>query len=96
MGAALALSWLLADLTLILSVQGRMHAPLLSAAVSSRLAAPLYHCNHIYKHLLFIQVCSGLTPVKRSTAVQGRMHPTAQCCFVKQAGSTHVSLQVHP
>ena len=33
------------------------------------------HCNHTYEDLLFIQVCSDLSPMHCSTAL-GIMHPT--------------------
>ncbi len=50
------------------TAQSRIHAPLLSAAVQSRLTAALCHCNYTYEDLLFIQVCRAPTPVHCNTA----------------------------
>ncbi len=55
------------------SVQGKMHCPLLSAALQNRLTPGLGHCNYTYGDLLFIQVCSDLTEMHCSS-VQGKMH----------------------
>jgi len=52
---------------------GRMHAPLFIAALQNRLTAGLFHCNHTYGDLLFIQGCSGPAQLHCSTGL-GRMH----------------------
>ena len=46
-----------------------MQSPLLSAALQDKLAAGLYHCNHTFEDLLFIQVCSEPTPVHCNTVL---------------------------
>ena len=53
-------------------VQGKMHSPVLSAALQDRLAAGLYHCKYTYEDMLFIQVFRG--PIaEHCNAVQGTM-----------------------
>ena len=63
---------------------GKMHSPLLSAALQSRLAAGLWHwnytytagvclCNYTYANFLFIKVGRDPTPMLCSTA-QGEVH----------------------
>ncbi len=39
------------------TVQGKLHSPLLSAALQTRLTAGFCHCKSTYGDLLFIQVC---------------------------------------
>ena len=69
--------------------------PLLSAAVQNRLTAGLFCCRYTYGDLLFIQVCSGPTPVQCHTAFGQMQSPPAQCCCAKQADSRLVLLQIH-
>ena len=49
-----------------------MQSLLLSAALQTKLTADLCHCKYTYGYLLFIQVCSDISPRQCST-VQGKM-----------------------
>ena len=65
--------------------QGKMHSPLLSAALQYRLSAGLCPCKYTYKDLLFIQACSD-PPTRRCSTVLGKMYsPSAQCCSANLA-----------
>ena len=55
------------------TVQGKMHSPLLSAAVQDRFTAGVCLKSYNCEKLLFIHVCSDPTPVHSNT-VQGKMH----------------------
>ena len=50
-----------------------MQTPLFSSALQNRLTAGLFHCNHTYGGLLFIQGCSEPAQLHCSTGL-GRMH----------------------
>ena len=54
---------------------GRLHLPLLSAALQHRLTAALSHCKYPYSHLLSIQVCSHSTPMHCNTDSGKLQHP---------------------
>jgi len=52
---------------------GRMHSPLCSAALQTRLTAALRHCKYTYRHLLSIQVSSHPPTMHCSTGF-GKKH----------------------
>jgi len=74
-------------------VFGKMHSPLLSAAVQSRLTAGLCQCNHTYGDLIFIQVCIDIKALQRC-CWQNAL-PTAQCCCANQVHSRFVPVPSH-
>ncbi len=49
--------------------------PLLSGALQISLTAGWCHCNHTCEDLLFMQVCSGLSPLHCSTALGKMLFP---------------------
>ena len=46
---------------------GKLHSPLLSAALQNSLTAALCHCNYTYEDLVNIQVCSDPPPMHCNT-----------------------------
>ena len=66
------------------TVFGKMHSPLLNAAVQSRFTAGLCQCNHTCGNLLFIQLCNDPTPLHRNT-VQGKMYSHCSVLLCKSS-----------